>query len=81
MAQITQISFAFRDVKALQPEGRHRAGSPHGHPEAQHHHGVPPRVSGLSDQRHWQGEANRGQAAAEFMFCCVYTWGRLVAVP
>lgn len=57
-----------RDVKALQPEGQLRAGAPHCHPEALYHYGVPAGISGLTDQQHWQGVANRGQAAARFIF-------------
>lgn len=55
-----------RDVKALQPEGRLREGAPHRHPEALYHLRVPAGIFGLSNQQHWQGTANRGQAAARF---------------
>lgn len=57
----------FRDVKTLQPEGRHWAGAPHCHPEALHHHRMPPRIFGLIDQHHWQGMATRGQASVRFL--------------
>lgn len=71
LSVFTFCYFVFRDVQTLQPESCHWAGPPHGHPEAVHHHRVPPGIFGVSDQRHWQGMANRGQAAATFATLCL----------